>query len=581
MTAPVAALTRAIGYSRVVPKINLASLVGISLAIGLPACGSGAGSGKDTSLGIDASELIDGGDGLIEVQILAINDFHGQLESPGTVLVNGAQVPAGGVAHLSAHLQAAASNASSTVIVSAGDLIGGSPLISALFHDEPTIEAMNLMNLAINAVGNHEFDEDLDELMRMKNGGCHPAGGCYGGDGFDGAEFTFLAANAVHTLSQEPIFPAYEVRTLQGIQIGFIGLTTQNTPATTTPITAVDFLEETAVINAAVAELQGMGVESIVVIIHEGGHVLGGGINDCVGLTGAIVDIVNGLDSAVDLVISGHTHAIYNCVINDIPISSANAKGNYFSDIRLRINPTTSDVVHVDVNNVPVTHDLSPDASMQALVDEYAQLAAPIANVPVGQITGNITRAVGPSGESQLGDLVADAQLAATSDESVVAFQQKGGLRSDFLFAASGAETMDGQVTYNEAFTVQPFQNLLVTMTLTGQQIHDLLEQQWTNSVNPPLQVSAGFSYTWDLSALPGDKVDPADILIDGVPIDLAAAYRVTTNSFLSPGGDGYTVFTQGTNVTTRAVDLDALVAYFAANSPIDPPTLGRINVVP
>lgn len=544
---------------------------GVLLVIG---CGSHGSSQPDARPAADASA------GAIQLEILAINDFHGNLDSPGAVSTPSGNQPAGGVDYLAAQLAAASLGPDSTIIVSAGDLIGGSPLISALFHDEPTIEAMNDLGLAINCLGNHELDEDVAELHRMIDGGCHPVDGCFGGDGFDGASFSFLSANAVDTTTGDPIVPPYEIRTLDGVDIGFIGLTTVNTPAQTTPITGVTFLDEAATANQYVAELQGMGVDNIVVVIHEGGSTVGGGANDCNGLHGRIVGIVNALDPAVDLVLSGHTHQLYNCVVNDIPVSSAGALGLYYTAATLTVDPDTKLITSVAIDNRPVLHDVTADSTITALVDEYRTLSAPLENQEVGQITGDLTRTTSAAGESTLGDVVADAMLAATPG-SAVAFQQRGGLRADLLYAASGGETMDGQVRYGELFSVQPFQNLVVTMTLTGQQIHDLLEEQWTTGINPLLQVSSSMSYTWHAGSQPGDRVDPAEVLINGVPLDVGADYVVTTNNFLSPGGAGYSVFTQGTNVQTKIVDIDALVDYVKTSSPLDPPALGRITLAP
>ncbi len=537
------------------------------------ACGDGGGGG-DTDAGRDAQSVPDAGD--IVVKVLAINDFQGTLHSPGVLLTGAGAVPVGGAAYLATHLEAASVGVDSTIIVSAGDLVGATPLVSALFHDEPTIEVMNALGLGINAIGNHEFDEDVDELLRMKNGGCHPTEGCFGGDGFAGASFTFLAANSVRTSSGEPLFAPYEVRTLGGVEIAFLGLTAKNTPALTTPITDVEFLDEISTINSYVTQLVAQGIENIVVVIHEGGYVAGGGENQCVSLSGRIHGIVSGLDPAVDLVISGHTHRVYNCVVGGIPVTSAQAEGRFFSDITLEIDPTTKLIKTVRAVNRAVLHDVTPDAEIAALVDRYQQLSNAVENEVIGTISEDIVKAMSTSGESPLGSLVTDAMLAATPG-SQVAFQHPGGVRTDLLYAASGGESQDGQVRFGELFAVQPFTNIVVTMTLTGQQIHDLLEEQWTSATSATLQASAGFSYTWSASGTPGDRVDPAAVLVNGTPLVLSADYTITSNSFLATGGGGYSVFEQGTNLQTVMVDVDALANYIRDNSPVGPPAAGRI----
>jgi 5'-nucleotidase len=238
-------------------------------------------------------------------------------------------------------------------------------------------------------------------------------------------------------------------------------------------------------------------------------------------------------------------------------------------------------------NNVIVTRDVPKSTLLTALVDKYRALSAPFANRIIGSITATIPRTANAAGESALGDVIADAQLFATQPagfgEAVVAFMNPGGIRADLTFAQSGSEG-DGNVTYGEAFTVQPFGNSLVTMSLTGAQIDTLLEQQFDNPAvgqSRILQVSSGFSYTWSQSAPTGSKVDIASIMINGVPIDPNAVYRVTVNSFLADGGDNFTVLVQGTNRLGGAIDLDAMEMFFLAFSPIAPGAQNRITVVP
>jgi 5'-nucleotidase len=527
----------------------------------------------------------------VNVRILAVNDFHGHLVGPsGTIMESdGRSIPAGGVAYLAAHIQALRAQHPYTVVVSAGDLIGASPLISALFHDEPTVEAFNLIGLDYNAVGNHEFDEGAAELLRMQHGGCHPVEGCRDGDGFAGATFQFLAANVVRQDTATTLFPAYAVRHIAGVNLAFIGLTLKATPTIVTPsgVAGLTFRDEAETVNALVPKLQAQGIETIVVLIHEGGFPTGT-YNDCPGLSGAIAEIVQRFDPAVDVVISGHTHQAYNCQIHGRLVTSAASFGRVLTAVDLTIDPATGHVVGIRANNRIVTRDVPTDPRLTALVGKYQHLVAPLADRVIGSITADITRAPTLAGESALGDVIADAQWAATADPAsggaVVALMNPGGIRADLAYAPSGG-VGDGRVTYGEIFSVQPFGDSLVTMTLTGAQLKTVLEQQFqgcgAQNRERILQVSAGLTYAWSWSAPACGKVDPANLKINGVAIDLNTAYRVTVNSFLADGGDNFQALREGTDRLGGAQDLDALEAYFRAHVPVAPGPQNRITAVP
>lgn len=528
--------------------------------------------------------------GTVDVQLLALNDFHGNLLPPSGSSGRVGTIDAGGVEYLATHISNLRALNPNTVVVSAGDMVGASPLLSALFHDEPTIEAFNMMGLDFNAVGNHEFDEGVYELIRLQEGGCHPVDGCLDGDGFEGANFRFLAANVTWKKNGKPIFPAYKIRAFEGTQIAFIGMTLEGTPSIVTPsgIAELDFHDEADTVNALIPELKKRGIETVVVLIHEGGVQVPSSspINSCVGISGPIVDIVNRMDDAVDVVISGHTHQPYNCVIDGKLVTSAFSFGRLVTKIDLTINRKTRDVVTMAADNRIVTRDVPKDSLLTALIAKYNAIAAPLANRVIGSITADITRTANAAGESALGDVIADAQLYATTPANlggaVVAFMNPGGIRADLTYASSAAGEGDGNVTYGEMFTVQPFGNNLVTMTLTGAQIKAVLEQQFNNpspGANRILQVSNGFTYTWSQSAPIGNKV--SNMMLNGVPLDLGAGYRVTVNSFLADGGDNFTVLVQGTNRLGGAVDTDAFEMYFAGFSPVAPGPQNRITRVP
>ena len=539
----------------------------------------------------------------VEVQLLGLNDFHGHLEptTPGTIAPSPSEprVPAGGAEYLATHIRSLEAQNRRTLVVSAGDLIGASPLLSALFHDEPTIEAMNRIGLDLNAVGNHEFDEGAAELKRMQRGGCHPEDGCQDGTGFRGADFRFLAANVVDEDSGRTLFRPYAIRRFKGVKVGFIGMTLEGTPDIVSPsgVAGLDFLDEAETANRYARELRRRGVRAVVVLLHEGGvQTSPGGINDCNGMSGPIVDIVERTTQRVDLFVTGHTHSAYNCVIDGRPVTSASSFGRLVTDIDLTLDRRSRDVVQVAANNQIVTQSVFKAADITELIERYTAIAAPLRDRVIGRIAADITRTPDDSGENAAGNLIADAQLAATSDPgtgaAVAAFMNPGGVRADFTFAQSGAEG-DGNVTYGEAFTVQPFGNSLVTLTLTGAQLYELLKQQWcTQEFARVLLPSASVTYSYDLSAAAALLGQPCEgapnpvtgLAIGGTPVDPAASYRVTVNSFLAEGGDRFAVLRDGTERLGGAVDTDALEAYVApslAGTPIAPPALDRIDVVP
>jgi 5'-nucleotidase len=522
----------------------------------------------------------------VNLQILAINDFHGNIAT-----TSGFSGGVGRADFLAANIRAAEAEADNSITVSAGDLIGASPLISALFHDEPTIEAMNLIGLDINGVGNHEFDEGADELFRMQVGGQHPVDGNLDGDPFLGADFEFLAANVVVDDTGDTIFPAYAIREYQGVQIAFIGMTLEGTPTIVTPsgVAGLTFTDEVETVNALVPMLQQDNIEAIVVLMHEGGFASeGGGDGDgCGTLSGNLADIVDGFDDAVDLVIGGHNNQRFTCLDhNGKAVTMAYHSGRMFTDIDVTLNRVTKDMTVQSIDNKENSQNgVTPAEDLTALIDKYETLSAPLANAVIGSITTDITETNNAAGESALGDVIADAQLASTSPagfgEAVVAFMNPGGIRNDFDFVSSGPEA-DSEVTFGEAFSVQPFGNSLVTMSLTAEQIDTLLEQQWVGQTSPRiLQVSEGFSYEWDAAAADGSKVDPLSIMINGAPVIPLTSYRVTVNSFLADGGDNFSVLVDGTDRLGGEVDLDALVTYFGLNSPVAPGPQDRITRLP
>jgi 5'-nucleotidase len=526
----------------------------------------------------------------VDVRILAINDFHGYLRpSPGGIRIadpddktKKIMVAAGGsetMATLVKELREQATNPENTIFVAAGDLIGASPFLSAMFHDEPTIESLSMMGLEIASVGNHEFDEGKDELLRMQNGGCHPVDKCQGPHPFAGARFHYLAASTVEKDTGKTVFPAYEIREFEGIPVAFIGLTLKGTATIVSPpgIAGLEFKDEADTVNALVPELKAHGVEAIVVLIHEGGYPTGD-YNECPGISGAIVDIVKKFDRAVDVVISGHTHQAYVCEIDGRLVTSGDKYGTLVTAIDLKLDRASRDIVSAKADNVIVrTGAYARDPLQTALLEAYDKLAAPLGNRPAGSVSETLSHIPDHAGESALGDIIADAQLAATQAAAkggaVIAMTNPGGIRINVTKKDEGA------VSYADLFASQPFRNQLVTLTLTGAQIKNVLEQQWRDPKLPRiLQVSNGFSYSWDDARPYGDHVLADSLSLNGTRIDPAAGYRVTVNNYLSVGGDGFTVLKDGIAPLVGVYDIDALYGYFRANGPIGPAPGKRIT---
>ncbi len=508
-------------------------------------------------------------DGLIPLQILGMNDFHGNIEPPAGSSGRVGSVDAGGAEYLATHLANARRGKPYSVTVAAGDNIGASPLLSGLFHDEPAIESLMDMGLDIAAVGNHEFDEGADELLRIQNGGCHPKDGCkvrtYGG-----ATFEYLSTNVVDKKTRKPLLAASSVRSYGGVRVAFLGLTLKDTPSIVSPggVASLDFLSEADAINAEVTRLKAKwsNLNAFVVLIHEGGLPTGG-INECPGISGPINDIVKKMTKDVDLVVSGHTHAAYVCKIDGVPVSSSLAFSRLYADIDTRLSTVTNDFASIKIENKIVTRDVPKNVTQTNIINRWKAASAPLANRIVGSIPADVTRTANAAGESAAGDLIADSQLFATKDKAnggaVIAFMNPGGIRTDFVFKQSSGGEKDGEVTFGEAFSVQPFGNNLVTMTLTGANIKEALEQQFDNptvAASRILQVSQGFEYTYDTSLAKGSRI--VSMSLDAKAIDPAGKYRVTANNFVADGGDLFAAFTKGTDRLGGAVDTDALEAY-------------------
>ncbi|MDQ0404755.1 bifunctional metallophosphatase/5'-nucleotidase [Streptomyces sp. NBC_01723] len=573
--------------------------------------GALAAAALPASANADASRHGHGHGRYQDVQLLSFNDLHGNLEPPAgssgrvtEVQPDGTTktVDAGGVEYLATHLREARKGNRYSVTAAGGDMVGASPLLSGLFHDEPTIEALNKLDLDVTSVGNHEFDEGAKELARLQKGGCHPTEGCYTDKRFKGADFPYLAANVLDEKTRKPILEPYWVWKKNGVKVGFIGVTLEGTPdiVSADGVKGLSFKDEAETINKYAKVLQRQGVKSIVALIHEGGFPASTSYNyDCDapgagdGVSGPIVDIAKNVTPQVDALVTGHTHSAYVCTIPDPAgnprmVTSAASFGRLYTDTTLTYDRRTGDIARTSVKsaNHVVTRDVPKAPDMTRLIDKWGTLAAPIGNRAVGHISADISR---DGTESPLGDLIADAQLAygrAQDPETDLALMNPGGIRAPLTYAASGAEG-DGVVTYAEGFTVQPFANTVNLKDYTGAQLVQVLKEQVSgpNEAAPKiLQVSSGLTYTLDLTKSGADRVVTDSIRLDGAPIDPAATYRVASNSFLAGGGDGFPTLNEGANELVGGDDLAALEQYLTANSsagdPLDPPSADRITVV-
>lgn len=524
------------------------------------------------------------------VKLIAFNDFHGNLRTPSlrVPVADASQptglrfVPAGGVEQFAAVINGLKARNPLNAVVTGGDMVGATPLLSSLFRDEPTIEAMNIIGIDFHSVGNHEFDYGIAHLKRLQAGGCAEnvntgKPDCGGRAEYAGAKFAILAANVTESATGKTLFPAYGIKTFNGVKVAFIGMTLRGTPGIVRAgaTAGYTFHDEVETVNKLLPELKAQGINAFVVVMHEGGEQTGG-INECVNFKGRGRDIADALPAEITVVVEAHTHRYYICNIGDKLVTSAGSYGTLVTEIDLMLDPVSGKIISKRAQNHIVKPDGEKDPRLTAHVEQYSKLATPLENRIVGKITRELTPVANAAGESTLGNVIADAQLAATMSPdkggAVIAFMNPGGLRAPIIAEA------DGGVTYGTIFRTQPFSNELVTMTVTGKQLKAILEQQFSGERSRLMSASRGFTYTYDLSRPKGDRVLAETMKLNGMAVESALQYRVTANSFLAGGGDGQTLFAQGTDRVTGVMDVDALDAYIATNSPLPPPTLGRIT---
>ncbi|QJR15289.1 bifunctional metallophosphatase/5'-nucleotidase [Usitatibacter palustris] len=556
----------------------------------------------------------------VPVRLIGINDFHGHLEAGNNLLflqdptaAKGSpeiRVNAGGAANLAGLVRSLRAGAPYSFMLAGGDLIGASPLPSTLFKHETTIEILGEIGLDASTVGNHEFDAGMPELQRIIKGGCAPTKpddivvSC-GTSPYAGAKFKYLGANVVDAKGNYPIAP-YLIKEFDGIKVGFIGAVTKTTPQMVLPsgIVGLTFQDEADAVNRAADELRAKGVRAMVAVFHEGIE-LGtqanrGEWNDttCPNAHGPLLGIAQRLAPEIRVIFSGHTHQGYRCEIGGRLLIQGTSYGRGISVVDVELDRSTRAMLPpVRSYNLPVLNerteaaqreklvaatpapfnavlrDAKPDAAIAAKVAQYVTAVAPKANRPVGRVTAPIIRSF--ENDSAAGRLIADAQLAATKAlGSLAAFMNPGGVRANFECTSPPCT-----VTFGQSFTMQPFGNSLVVMSLTGAQLKAMLESQKPGASGEPrfLQPSEGFTYTWTDNAAPGTRV--SDMRFAGQPVESERKYRVTVNSFLAEGGDGFAAIKDGTEQLGGGQDLDALLAWLGAGDRSPPPNT-RINRV-
>ncbi|MEV6562181.1 bifunctional metallophosphatase/5'-nucleotidase [Nocardia sp. NPDC051756] len=550
----------------------VAGIVSVALVAG---CGTAndKGSGPTTSTVPGVIPLISTNDlreaEPDEVHLFGLNDLHGNLEPPAGSTGKVSGYDAGGAAYLATHLARLKAAYPASAIVASGDDIGASPLVSGLFHDEPTITFMNNIGVAASSVGNHEFDHGVLELARLQQGGCAPDG-CSPGEPFTGAEFPYLAANVTDAEGKlPPSLKPWTIVQAGSHKIGLVGTVTPDTVNLVFPegIRGFTFGDEAAAINHYVPEMKAAGAETVVALMHDGGtqRVAGGAqvdYNGCADITPNVTDLAKRIDPAVTALFTAHSHQSYVCTIDGKSVTQAASYGRLITDLTLSFTP---DGVRASAVNRVVTRDVTPDPSATALVNFYTEQARPRTARVVGAAAATLPHDPDATGVSPLGNVIADSMLSATAGPvpAVAAFMNPGGVRADIKA---------GPVTYGDIYTVQPFGNQVVTLTLTGQQVLRLLEQQWDNTSKPATLSPAGITYAYSNSGPKGAKVIGDSVRIAGQPLNPAATYRITTNSFLASGGDGFTVFTEGTDKVPGPTDLDAFEALFRDKSPVQLP---------
>ncbi len=512
----------------------------------------------------------------VDISIFSINDFHGHIQpkSPVPLMPRLPDAktgeikaqPAGGAAYLASVLQGLRVQRPNAAFVGAGDLIGASPQFSSLLNDEPTLSALSEMGMAATSLGNHDLDAGLTELLRKTRGEC-PEKGCAWPE-FKGAAFPYLAANMLDAQTGKPVLPTHTIQTIGGLKVAFVGAVTRDTPKVIVAksIRGLRFIDEAEALNALVPRLRAEGAQLLIAMMHEGA-MYDGGANDpsyaCPGLRGRAIDIANRLDPAYGMIISGHTHQAYTCKINGRLLVQAGSFGGWLTESRLKVS-AKGEVLEAESVNHPVLQSVvKPNPAFVALVQRASELTNAVRNQPIAMLASGATRSTAlPYGDSTMGNLIADAQLAFAKKRGAadIAMINSGGIRAD-LSPEPGKP-----VTMSDLVAIQPFGNEMIVMSLSGAQLREMLQRQLpqTPAQRRFTQVSQGFSVTWSQTA--DGKSTLRSASLHGVPLQDEKIYRVVVNNFMAEGGDDLSVFRQGTDRNNLGPDIDALVEWLRDN---------------
>ncbi len=505
----------------------------------------------------------------VEVQLLSFNDLHGQYDVDPKY--------GGGIANLAAHLEKLQAENKNTLTMSAGDAVGGSPAVAALKQDQPTLEMLREMNVDIVTTGNHEYDEGIDELARLVQGGTHESGLEWEGS----QDLNWITSNVVakedlkfgdkKIKKGDPILKPYTVKSFEGVKVGVIGVVTTDTAKKVIPdgIKDVEFIDEVEAIDKYTKELKKKGVNTIVVLTHVPTKSSGGELID-LPETSDVYDIAQKVNGEVDVIIGADNHQYANSVVkregkDDIIVTQAYSKGTAIGDIDLTISKETGDVVSYE-NTVHDVKDgtLPPNATIARMVKQAREDVQHLLDRKIGEASQLISReVVTAGGESELGRMIAQAQLWAVRQKGIdadISMMNAGGVRADL---------QAGDVTYEDLYTVQPFGNDLTKVNLTGAQLKTFLEDG--QRMDRMTQI-AGFNYTWHEEVVDGKTVLRIDEikLENGTPITDDMELTVVMNIYMAQGGDGLSVLG---NLDYEVVmgDLEGFELYTKEFSPLKP----------
>ncbi|QOR66439.1 5'-nucleotidase C-terminal domain-containing protein [Cytobacillus suaedae] len=492
----------------------------------------------------------------IKVQLLSVNDLHGKINVTEQPKNNPNKY--GNAAYLATYLKEREQTNENTLIIHSGDMVGGSPPVSALYQDEPTVEVMESIGFDVGTVGNHEFDEGVDEMLRLIYGGDHPNGTV----NYDGINFPMIAANVVYKDSEELVLPPYYIKNIKGQKIGFIGVATTQTPnmVIAKGIQTINFTDEAEAINKFVPELTKRGVEAIVVLAHVPGSQEGDTV------TGEIADIATKIDDEVDVIIAAHNHQKVNAMVDNKLIVQAWEYGKAFVDIDLEIDPVTGDIVKKEAEIVDVIQEgVTPDQKVSAILEKYSSAISSKLNEVVGVAGqfmegGYATKAY--FGDNALGNLIADGMTAAMGSD--FAMMNGGGIRADLNA---------GDITWEELYNIQPFGNTLVKIEVAGSNMDEIINAQ-ISDYGPDCSI-AGFKYKWDSATSKVTEVT----LADGTLLDENATYTLTINNYMyEHNSDKYKLRAYGANPVQGTEDLTATIEFVKSfTSPIAYEAEGRI----